>query len=259
MQRRRITSALFVLSLASSVAVAQSSGSIAGTWNLNLARSHLGGMTYTVSQTASGAMHIEGQGYAYDFDLSGKQFPTPGGGTIAVTAPSANVLDMTMRTDGKVTGNSHATLYGDSAVWISTTMKSDGSSVEQPETDKRTSGGPGWLGTWKSGDASGGAQKTYVITLDGADGITLASPVSQFACKAQFDGKDYTLTQAGAPTTVTQAFTRNGATAFTVVTKIDGTPYYTEAYSLSADGSTLTDQAIAASNGAKVTAVYERQ
>ena len=56
--------------------------SFAGTWKLNLAKSQMTGQTLSVEKTASGLMHFDiHHGFEFDFDLSGKEFPTPDGGT----------------------------------------------------------------------------------------------------------------------------------------------------------------------------------
>jgi hypothetical protein len=47
-------------------------------------------------------MHFESQGYAYDFDLDGKEYPMPDGGTIAYRAANPTTWESTYRLEGTV-------------------------------------------------------------------------------------------------------------------------------------------------------------
>jgi hypothetical protein len=76
MRRLRVGFAI-VVALAWVSTGAQAQPSFAGTWKLNLAKSQLTGQTLSVEKAPSGLMHFDSQGFAYDFDLSGKDFPTP--------------------------------------------------------------------------------------------------------------------------------------------------------------------------------------
>ena len=73
-----------VVALVSTSNQASAQPSFAGTWKLNLAKSQLTGQTVSIEKAPSGLMHFDSQGFGYDFDLSGKEFPTPDGGTIVV-------------------------------------------------------------------------------------------------------------------------------------------------------------------------------
>ena len=77
MKRLGVAVTLFA-ALTTTVYLRAQQPSFAGTWKLNLAKSQLSGQTLSVEKTSSG-MHFDSQGFAYDFDLSGKDFPTPDG------------------------------------------------------------------------------------------------------------------------------------------------------------------------------------
>jgi hypothetical protein len=64
---------------------------------------------------------------------------------------------------------------------------------------------------------------------------------------------------AGAAVKQTLAFERQGAKAFKMTTKIDGKPFYTDVFTLSPDGRTLTDDGMPVSVKEPSKAVYERQ
>ena len=84
--------------------------SFAGTWKLNLAKSQLTGQTISVEKTASGLMHFDSQGFEYDFDLSGKEFPTPDGGTTSWREVSPTIWEATNKINGRVIATYRLTL-----------------------------------------------------------------------------------------------------------------------------------------------------
>jgi hypothetical protein len=149
-------------------------------------------------------------------------------------------------------------LKGDSITAVMKATKPDGGSMEQTSTWTRVSGGPGFLGKWKSKDVKG-APTTLEIALDGASGITLKYPEFQVACKGSFDGKDYPLTGAGANLKQTLAFEKSGTNTIKMTTKLAGKPFYVDVLTLSADGKTLTDEGNPVAVKEPIKAVYERQ
>jgi hypothetical protein len=135
--------------------------------------------------------------------------------------------------------------------------KPEGGTVEQTSTWNRVSGGPGFLGKWKSSEFKGAAT-TMEIALDGANGITVKYPEFQVECKGSFDGKDYTLTGAGANLKQTLAFEKTGANAIKLTTKLAGKPFYVDVLTLSADGKTITDEGNPVAVKEPVKVIYER-
>jgi hypothetical protein len=136
--------------------------------------------------------------------------------------------------------------------------KPDGSTMEQTSAWSRVSGGPGFLGKWKSTEVKG-APNTLQIALDGPNGITLAYPEFQISCKGAFDGKDYPLSGAGATMKQTLAFEKAGPNSIKITTKVAGKRFYVDVITLSADGKTLTDDGNPVAVKEPVKAVYERQ
>src|SRR5687767_6335591 len=72
-----------------------------GVWKLNMAKSKLAGQTFTIAKGDGGRMRFDMHGFAYDFDTSGKEFPTPDGGTVSVVEPEPNTQAITVRMNGK--------------------------------------------------------------------------------------------------------------------------------------------------------------
>jgi hypothetical protein len=257
MGKLRFALALVVV-LVSTSKQAAAQPSFAGTWKLNLAKSQLTGQTVSIEKNASGVMHFDSQGFAYDFDLSGKEFPTPDGGTTSWREVNPTTWEATNKINGKVIATYRLTLNGETLNAVMKATKPEGGAVEQTSSWARVSGGPGFFGKWKSTEVKG-APLTMEIALDGVNGIAVKYPEFQIACKGSFDGKDYPLTGAGANLKQTLAFEESGANSIKLTTKLNGKPFYVDVLTLSADGKTLIDEGNPVAVKEPIKAVYERQ
>src|SRR5580693_4107162 len=119
-----------LLILAGMAGTAASAASFSGTWKLNLAKSHFSGQTVTIEKTASGKYHFDAQGFAYDFDLTGKEYPTPDGGTTSWKAVDAATWEAASRMNGKVVASYRLSLNRDTIVSLMKMTKPDGSAAE---------------------------------------------------------------------------------------------------------------------------------
>jgi hypothetical protein len=232
--------------------------SFSGSWKLNMAKSQLTGQTFTLEKTPSGKFHFDSEGFAYDFDLTGKEFPTPDGGTTSWQAPDAATWEGVVRMNGKAVVSYRLVLKGDTLMSVMKVAKPDGGVVEETGTNARVSGGPGFLGKWKSTELKGAPVSLEIVT-DASNHITVKYPEFQQSCAASFDGKDYVLMSAGAASKQTLAFEKAGANSFRMTTKLSGKPFYIDVLTLSADGKTLTDNGNSVSVSEPVKAVYDRQ
>ena len=222
MRRLRIWCAMFV-TLACISSATQAQPSFAGKWKLNLEKSQLTGQTLSIEKKPSGMMRFDMQGFAYDFDVSGKEFPTPDGGTTSWREVNPTTWEATNKVNGKAIASYTLTLKGDAISAVMKATKPDGSALEQSSVWNRVSGGPGFLGKWKSTEMKG-APSTLDIALDGANGITLSYPEFQIACKGSFDGKDYPMTGGGATMKQTLAFEKTGANSIKMTTRWRASP-----------------------------------
>jgi hypothetical protein len=251
------TVALTVWAAASPMGFAADAG-FAGSWKLNLQKSQLTGQTFNFEKTPSGMMHYDSQGWGCDFNPDGKEYAEPDGSVVVVHPVDADTWDWTFSMHGKVTMTLRSTVKGDTATFVMHVNKPDGSVVEQTSTAARVSGGPGLLGKWKSTEVKG-APTSLIIETSGKRGMTIKYPEFQQVCKGSFDGKDHTVSQAGAASKLTFTFERTGANAFKVTTKLQGKRFYTDVFTLSPDGHALTDEGNPVSVNEPVKSVYERQ
>ena len=256
--RDRRLALIAVVVVASAAALINAQSSFTGTWKLNLAKSQLAGQTATFDKKPSGVMHFDSQGFGYDFDLTGKEYPMPDGGTTSWRQINATTWEATNRANGKVTARFRLVLNGNTLTSVMRVTKPDGAAVEQTSNWKRLSGGPGFLGKWSMTEAKG-APTTVELSADGANGITVRYPEFQLSCKGNFDGKDYTVTGGGANLKESMVFERRGPSSFKMTTKLNGKPYYVDVFTVSADGKTLVDEGNAVSVNEPIKAIYERQ
>ena len=256
-RRYQLWAMVLAMGGAATVAVADKP-SFTGSWKLNLQKSQLTGQTFTFEKTASGTMHFDSLGFGYDFNPDGKEYPLPDGSAAVVRAPDATTWDSTFTMGGKVTMTIHSTVQGDSQTSVMRLTKPDGTVVEQTSTATRVSGGPGFLGKWKSTEVKG-TPTTMVIAMKGKEGVTVDYPEFKQVCKGKFDGKDHTVTQAGAASKIAFAFERSGTEAFKMTTKLQGKAIFVDVFTLSADGNTLTDEGNGVSANEPVKAIFERQ
>lgn len=229
-----------------------------GTWKLNVAKSQLTSQTVTFEKKPNGLIHFDSQGYTYDFDLEGKEHPLPDGGTTAWRQVDPATWETTNRANGKVIVTYRSVVKGDSMELVMAMPKADGTSTDMTSNWTRLSGGPGLLGKWRSTQVNGAAP-TMELSVNGTNGIAIKMPEVQMECTGKFDGKDYPVNLAGAAVKQTLAFERRGPASFKMTTKIDGKPFYTDVFTLSADGKTLVDEGLPVSVSEPSKAIYERQ
>jgi len=147
----------FLVALACAAISAAAGATFSGTWKLDLSKSRFAGQTFTIEKTPSGLYHFDSQGFGYDFDLTGKEFPAPDGGSSSWKATDANTWEAAIHMNGKTIASYHLVLKGNSLDSIMKVTRPDGTTAEQSTTNTRVSGGPGFLGKWRSGDPKGAA------------------------------------------------------------------------------------------------------
>jgi hypothetical protein len=252
------TSGIGALSLLAPALLLAQQPNFSGTWKLNLAESRLSGVAYRFDKKPSGIWHYSGGGFDADFDLTGKEYTMPSGVSVVGKEVSPKSWELTFGMNGKPISQSKVTLSGDSLKWVSDVTSPDGKTVQQTSTDTRISGGPGFVGKWKSGNLKG-ESTTLKITTQGTDGMTIEVPEFQQVIEGRFDGKDYPVMQAGQASKFTNSFAKGGPNSFKIQTKLNGKPFAVDVYTLSADGKTLTDETTVTATKEKTKSVFDRQ
>ena len=226
-----------------------------GKWKLNASKSQLNGFV-TIEKLPSGDYRFDEAGFVYNFRPDGKEYPMPDGGTASWKADSADKWEVTNRANGKVNATITLTLSGDTLSSMAMIPQPDGKDIMQTSTSKRISGGPGFLGKWKSTQVDAGSLWLELMP-NGSDGITVKAPNS--ICAAKFDGKPYPMTGSGDGPKQTMVFRKTGPASFEATTFLDGKPFFKDVYVASADGKTLTDSGMPASKKEPIKVVFDRQ
>jgi hypothetical protein len=229
-----------------------------GKWKFNAVKSHLTGSTFSIVNAPGGMMRFDLQGFAYSFKMDGKEYAAPDGSMNTWKATSPTIWEVSSRLNGKLNATYTLTRNGNNVTLTVVQQKPDGTPFESSAVYARVSGGPGFLGKWKSTEVKMPAL-SLELSANGADGVTWKDD-SGFLCSGKFDGKDY----PGAGTVTggkyTFVFTKTGDRSFEVTTKIDGKPFFVDAFTVSADGKTLTDKGTPVNARTEaVTAVYDKQ
>jgi hypothetical protein len=229
-----------------------------GKWKMNVAKSQLAGQTLLLEKTASGGMHYESGGFAYDFKVDGKEYPMPDGGTTSWKAVDANTWEVTNRRNGKTTANYRLIVSGDSLTFQSVLTNAGGGTLNESGKANRVSGGPGFVGRWRINDMKAAAT-TMDIAANGPDGVTLLMPEQGGVCKAKFDGKDYPFTGTLVGNGSSYALKKTGPRSFEITEKLNGKPLYIDKISVSDDGKTLTLDGSPTGANEPVKVIYDRQ
>ena len=165
MKRLGVAVTLFVV-LTTTVCLRAQQPSFAGTWSSICQKSAFRADAFGRRKAASGLMHFDTQGFAYDFDLSGKDFPTPDGGAAAWKEVNPRRLGSHDQDEWKGDRHLQPRVEGRRADGGHEGHKPGRWAVEQTSTWSRVSGGPGFLGKWKSTEVKGAAT-TMEIALRG--------------------------------------------------------------------------------------------
>ncbi len=253
-----ITGVTIAITVAVASVLAAADAPYIGKWKLNPGKSQLTGETVTIEKTASGSMRFEMSGISYTFDVDGKEYPTPDGGTASWKALNNALWEVTIRMNGKVAAVVRLTLEGNTLSVSASVTKPDSGTMDQTSRFARSSGGPGFLGKWKSTEVKAPAM-SMELTPNGTDGLTLRFPEEGAACRAKFDGNDYPVTGPLVGDKVSCSLRRTGARSFEMTQKLNGKPVYLSRFSVSEDGNTLTNDASAVSAKEPIKIVYDRQ
>ncbi len=203
-------------------------------------------------------MRFEMSGISYTFNVDGKEYPTPDGGTASWKALDANTWEVTIRMNGKVAAVIKLSLEGNTLSSSASVEKPDGGTIDQAAKFVRASGGPGFLGKWKSTEVKAPAV-SMELTTNGADGLTAKFPEEGTTCTAKFDGKDYPVTGPLVGNKVSFSLKRTGPRSFEMTEKLGGKAIYLDKFSVSEDGNTLTNDAVSVSGKEPIKVVYDRQ
>lgn len=243
------------VALLSAAAVAAADAPYFGKWTVNSAKTQVTGMA-TIEKLSSGEYRFDQDGFTCNFKPDGHEYPTPDGGSAIWKMVDDSHWEVTLEANGKVSAMVKLMASGDTLTSSISIPQADGKTLSQTGTSKRISGGPGVLGKWRQTKAD--ADGIWLeLTPDGPDGLKIAQPNS--LCVAKFGGKQYPMSGPGDPPKQTMAFRKKGAASFEALTYIDGKLFFTDVFSVSADGKVLTDIGTPVSTKKSSKVIFDRQ
>ncbi len=247
--------------LAAAGTLAAADSPFVGKWKLNLAKSEFTGTTITYMQTGPDEMQATAEGQSYKFKMDGKEYPALFGSVATWKKLDGSTWEATYKMKGMVTNTDTIKVSADGKTMTVTSRgkKPNGESFEDSGTLERVSGGPGLAGKWKTTKVKIGSPEVMEIAPYEGDGISFNIAAYDLTVNARFDGKDYPGTGPTVPPGMMLSLKKIGERSFEMTGKMNGRAVYTETYSLSADGKTLTSVGMAPGTSEKVKAVYDRQ
>jgi hypothetical protein len=233
----------------------------AGKWKMNPTKSDFGESTVTYSQLPSGEMQSTADGQSYKFKIDGEDYPDPFGNTAAWRSIGANTWETTWKLKGKVLTVDTLTLSADGRALTvnSKGAKPNGESIDDTVTLQRVSGGPGLAGKWKTKNLKSSSPNVLELAPSGANGLVYRILDMDMTCDAKLDGKYYPCSGPTLGPGWALAWLKASPRALEWSVQMNGMLLYKGAFTISADGKTLTETGGATATNEKIKVVYDRQ
>ena len=230
-----------------------------GKWKMNPEKSKFAGATTTYEMLPSGEMQMTADGQTFKFRIDGKEYPAEFGATAAWKQidPSSWETRYKMGTMTTV-ATTRISADGKTMTVNSKGKKPNGEDIVENATLQRVSGGPGLAGKWKSTKVQTTAEM-WEITANGEDGLTFKIVDYNAVCAVKFDGKDYPCTGPTMPKDFMMSAKKTGARTIDFSEKMGGKTMYSDIFTVSADGKTLTDDSGAAGSTERMKIIYDKQ
>jgi hypothetical protein len=250
---------LFMLFASAFAAFAQSP--LIGKWKFNPQKSQLTGDVIRFSSTPDGSMEYTAEGRSYTFKTDGKEYTTPTDAKVTWKKVDDHTWQSAAERNGTALGTRTWTVSPDGNTL---TVEDKGTTPSgQPFDDTsiytRDGSGTGLEGSWKGTKADVNEAVIMDIAPSGSDGVKWSFPSMKATADVKTDGKDYPAQGPTVPAGLTLALTSTGPRSFRMVEKMKGTPLSYTDYTVSEDGSTLTDVSTPAKTHEPITEVWDKQ
>jgi hypothetical protein len=209
-----------------------------GRWKLDAAKSDPEVITVTFTEVAPGEWRMSqaGVGLTSTFKIDGTDYPAPFGRTATWKQMDAHTFEETEKQQGNVIEISTFKLSPDNQTLTVSSKRAD-TGARSTINFVRASEGKGLVGTWRGKSAS--ASEVWEIEPNGQDGVTIRFIGLNAGCTVRFDGKDYPMTGASAPSRMTLAAERVGDRGIKLTQKSDGKILFVNTLTATADGKRL--------------------
>lgn len=235
----------------------------AGTWTLDLNKSHFTGDTFTYSKAANGMMHFsDGSISNFDFAVDGKEYKTVYDRTTSWTTSGDNAWDSVAKANGKVLSKTHRQLSADGKTLTITTTgnRPDGIAFKDETIYTRVTGTTGLVGKWRSTKVTISAPDSFIISAPSPGVMHWDIPAYKETVQGKFDGSDLPITGPDVPAGLTLSVKSISPTKLSYIVKGNGKPDSYGVQTLAVDGKSFTDVSWSAGKpGEKDTGVYVKQ
>ncbi len=236
----------------------------AGTWKLDVDKSHFTGNTFTYSKTAEGKMHYDDGSTpnGFTFGIDGKPYTDELGDTRTWTAAGPNTWDSVAKRGDTELMHAHRTLSSDGKTYTIVVggTKPDGTTFANTSVYTRVSGTSGLEGTWRSTKITISSPGLWIISFPTPDTFKWDIPDYKQTITGKMDGSDCQFTGPMTVSSVTVSVTQVSPLKFTSISKNKGQTTGLSEDTLSADGKMITEVSwTPGKESEKQTAIYFKQ
>jgi len=235
----------------------------AGTWKLDVARSHQAGETVSFSKRPDGLVrYSDGSAFRYDFRVDGTEYKTTSNRTATWTAVGTNAWNTVIKQDGYVVKEGRRELSPDEkTLTLSITGKlPDGEPMHNIVTYARVSGAGGLLGTWHSTKSEFPIPDIVVISSPSSGVLRFELPSYKYVAEGKTDGTEFSPSAPMLSPDHSISMKRLSPRKLSFVNKLGGKPNSYSVRSMARDGKSFTEVSWSAGTPSdKTTAVYSKK
>lgn len=228
-----------------------------GRWKLNLEKSDFRGVTVSIADKGNGEYEFSQFGQSYRFRIDGKEYPSFVGSMARWRQTGPNTWETAVTMKGETIATFTLTLApdGKTSTWQTRGKRPDGGTYVEDTTFTRTDVRKDLVGAWTQQSTKTPTPMTVEFRTTG-DRFRFAIVDLDLGCDVTMDGKDHPCTGAMAGEGTTAAVVRKGDT-LELTQKLKGSVFVVSRYSVSPDGSTLTERG-KGGDGQTYTSIYDR-
>jgi hypothetical protein len=216
----------------------------AGTWKLDVAKSHFTGDTFTYSKAANGMMHYsDGSTINFDFAIDGKEYKTAYDRSTIWTPDGDSAWNSVTKAKGEVLAKVHRQISpdGKTLTFKITRTRPDGSAEVEEDVYTRVTGTKGLVGKWRSTKVNITAAQTYVLSTPEPNVLRMEYPEYKSVIEGKADGLQHPVSGPDVPVGITMSFKMDSPTKMSYENQSDGKAIGYGTQTLSANGKILTD------------------
>ncbi len=235
----------------------------AGTWKLDVSKSHFTGSTFSYSKMPDGKMQYDDGGpEPFVFAIDGTPYLDSSGYTHTWTTAGPNAWEAIAKKDGKEILRAHRVLSPDGKTFSMryTGTKPDGTTFDDISTFTRVSGDHGIEGTWRATKVTISSPDAWIISYPAPDTFRWETPSYKMVITGKMDGSAAQVTSPTWPASATLSVMLDSPTKFTSTSKNNGKTNGITVDSLSADGKMITEESwTPGKESEKQTAIYVKE